>query len=465
MARMRLLDLARPFASILPEVEVPYQKVDQTEKLAFTVCSAVLFILLAEVPIFGTPERADPIKWIRAGLGMSHGTLAELGIVPIVLSGMSFQILAGLRKISVSLDLRSDRALFQSAQKLGALLISFVMSVLLALSYHVSSKATVMIVAQLFVGSCAIIYMDEILSKEYGVVTGSVLFTLVSATQKFAWSALSPETVLIPGRDSTLTYGALPSFFFNIRNRSLKFSLNDFAFRIEAPNLLDLIVAVGVFLLTLYLGMIRLNLQVRSTKMRAQSSTFPIRLAYAGAQPVMFALSTLAAYLLSSYAVSNAFGPSFLLSRIFGAWDPVTGQPVSGLAKFMVPHLDSSILVNLVRCVMYIAIMGPTGAYIGNVWTQSSGFAPQDIAKIFKENSLVLVGKRDVSAVKELRRVVPLAATLGGLATGLLVAVADLIGTNGWGATMSVAAMGVFTIFEQLASEGLTSPNALQGLA
>lgn len=465
MARMRLLDLARPFALVLPEVEVPYQKVDQTEKLVFTVCSAILFVLLAEVPVFGAPERADPISWIRAGLGMSHGTLAEFGIVPIVLSGMGFQMLAGLRKISVSLDLRSDRALFQSVQKLGALLISLVMSVLLALSYHVSSRSTLMITAQLFAGSCAIVFIDEVLSKGYGVVTGSVLFTLVSAAQKFAWSALGPESVPIPGRDSTLTYGALPSLFFNIRNRSLKFSLSNFAFRLEAPNLLDLLLAIVVFLVTLYLGMIRLNLQVRSTKMRAQSSTFPVRLAYAGAQPVMFALSALTAFLLTSYAVSNAFGSHCVLSRIFGVWDPVTGQPISGAAKFLVPHLGTSIFVTLVRCVVYITILGATGAYVGNAWTQSSGFSPQDIAKMFKENSLVLVGKRDVSAVKELRRVIPLAATLGGLATGLLVAVADLIGTNGWGATMSVAAMGVFTVFEQLASEGLTSPDALKGLA
>lgn len=41
----------------------------------------------------------------------------ELGITPIVTSGMIIQMLAGSQLIDVNLDLKSDRELFQTAQK------------------------------------------------------------------------------------------------------------------------------------------------------------------------------------------------------------------------------------------------------------------------------------------------------------------------------------------------------------
>ena len=41
----------------------------------------------------------------------------ELGITPIITSGMVFQLLAGTQLIDVNLDLKSDRELYQTAQK------------------------------------------------------------------------------------------------------------------------------------------------------------------------------------------------------------------------------------------------------------------------------------------------------------------------------------------------------------
>jgi len=41
----------------------------------------------------------------------------ELGITPIITSGMVFQLLAGTHLIDVNLDMKSDRELYQTAQK------------------------------------------------------------------------------------------------------------------------------------------------------------------------------------------------------------------------------------------------------------------------------------------------------------------------------------------------------------
>ena len=48
----------------------------------------------------------------------------ELGITPIVTSGMIMQLLAGAQIIEVDYSLKEDRALFSGAQKLFAMVIS-----------------------------------------------------------------------------------------------------------------------------------------------------------------------------------------------------------------------------------------------------------------------------------------------------------------------------------------------------
>jgi hypothetical protein len=54
---------------------------------------------------------------MRVILASNRGTLMELGISPIVTSGMVMQLLAGSKIIEVDQGLKKDRNLFQGAQK------------------------------------------------------------------------------------------------------------------------------------------------------------------------------------------------------------------------------------------------------------------------------------------------------------------------------------------------------------
>lgn len=62
-------------------------------------------------------DSSDPLYWLRAILASNRGTLMELGITPIVTSGMIMQLLAGAQLIDVDFSLKDDRALFGAAQK------------------------------------------------------------------------------------------------------------------------------------------------------------------------------------------------------------------------------------------------------------------------------------------------------------------------------------------------------------
>ncbi len=64
-------------------------------------------------------DSSDPLYWMRVILASNRGTLMELGITPVVTSGMIMQLLAGAQLIEVDFSLKDDRQLFGAAQKRG----------------------------------------------------------------------------------------------------------------------------------------------------------------------------------------------------------------------------------------------------------------------------------------------------------------------------------------------------------
>jgi len=59
----------------------------------------------------------DPLYWLRVILASNRGTLMELGISPIVTSGMIMQLLAGSKIIEVNKNNKEDKDLFEGATK------------------------------------------------------------------------------------------------------------------------------------------------------------------------------------------------------------------------------------------------------------------------------------------------------------------------------------------------------------
>lgn len=78
-----------------------------------------LQLVMSQVPLYGimSSDSSDPLYWMRVILASNRGTLMELGITPIVTSGMIMQLLSGANIIEVDYSLKEDRALFSGAQK------------------------------------------------------------------------------------------------------------------------------------------------------------------------------------------------------------------------------------------------------------------------------------------------------------------------------------------------------------
>lgn len=87
--------------------------------MLWTAVTLLIFLVCSQVPLYGimSSDSSDPLYWMRVILASNRGTLMELGISPIVTSGMIMQLLAGANLIEVDFGLKEDRALFSGAQK------------------------------------------------------------------------------------------------------------------------------------------------------------------------------------------------------------------------------------------------------------------------------------------------------------------------------------------------------------
>lgn len=95
------------------------EKVPFREKVLWTAVTLFIYLVCSQIPLYGlkATDSADPLYWLRAMLASNRGTLMELGISPIVTSGMVMQLLAGSKIIEVDQSDKNDRALFNGAQK------------------------------------------------------------------------------------------------------------------------------------------------------------------------------------------------------------------------------------------------------------------------------------------------------------------------------------------------------------
>jgi protein transport protein SEC61 subunit alpha len=106
----------------------------------------------------------------------------ELGISPIITSGLVMQLLAGSRIIEVNQSIKEDRALFNGAQKLFGILITvgeaiaYVVSGMYGDLNTLGAGNAILIIVQLFSAGMVVIILDELLQKGYGLGSGISLF-------------------------------------------------------------------------------------------------------------------------------------------------------------------------------------------------------------------------------------------------------------------------------------------------
>jgi hypothetical protein len=149
-----------------------HHQIQFREKVLWTAITLFIFLVCCQIPLFGimSSDSADPFYWIRVILASNRGTLMELGISPIVTSGLIMQLLAGVKIIEVG-DTPKDRALFNGAQKLFGMVITigqaivYVMTGMYGDPSEIGAGVCLLIIIQLFVAGLIVLLLDELLQK------------------------------------------------------------------------------------------------------------------------------------------------------------------------------------------------------------------------------------------------------------------------------------------------------------
>uniref|UniRef100_A0A6I8PB09 SEC61 translocon subunit alpha 2 n=7 Tax=Amniota TaxID=32524 RepID=A0A6I8PB09_ORNAN len=396
---IKFLEVIKPFCAVLPEIQKPERKIQFREKVLWTAITLFIFLVCCQIPLFGimSSDSADPFYWMRVILASNRGTLMELGISPIVTSGLIMQLLAGAKIIEVG-DTPKDRALFNGAQKLFGMIITigqaivYVMTGMYGDPAEMGAGICLLIIIQLFVAGLIVLLLDELLQKGYGLGSGISLFIATNICETIVWKAFSPTTINT-GRGTEFE-GAVIALFHLLATRTDKVrALREAFYRQNLPNLMNLIATVFVFAVVIY------------------------------------------------------------FQDVSGG-GPARSYPVGGLCYYLSPPESmGAIFEDPVHVIVYIIFMLGSCAFFSKTWIEVSGSSAKDVAKQLKEQQMVMRGHRDTSMVHELNRYIPTAAAFGGLCIGALSVLADFLGAIGSGTGILLAVTIIYQYFEIFVKE------------
>jgi len=462
---VKFLEFVKPFCAVIPEVEKPQRRIQFREKMLWTAITLFIFLVCCQIPLFGimSSESADPFYWMRVIMASNRGTLMELGISPIVTSGLIMQLLAGAKIIEVG-DSPRDRALFSGAQKLFGMIITigqaivYVMTGMYGVPSEMGMGVCLLIVIQLFIAGLIVLLLDELLQKGYGLGSGISLFIATNICETIIWKAFSPTTINT-GRGTEFE-GAIIALFHLLATRSDKLrALREAFYRQNLPNIMNLMATVLVFGVVIYFQGFRVDLPIKSARYRGDYRSYPIKLFYTSNIPIILQSALVSNLYIISQMLASRFGGNFFVN-LLGVWQdvsqggPARSYPIGGLCYYLSPPESfGAMLGDPIHAVLYIVFMLGSCAFFSKTWIEVSGSSAKDVAKQLKEQQMVMRGHRENSMIHELNRYIPTAAACGGLCIGALSVVADFLGAIGSGTGILLAVTIIYQYFEIFVKE------------
>ncbi|KAK6198758.1 SecY subunit domain-containing protein [Scheffersomyces amazonensis] len=481
MSGFRLLDLIKFFLPILPEVEFPYERISFDERIVFTVGSGIIF-LFGQLPIYGLVSNAqfkieDPFFNYRNVFAMEKGSLLELGLLPAITAAFIWQLAVGLKLINVNLGLVQDRELFQSGQKLTSFLLAIGYAAGLIYSGYYDSVIQgydpltdglpigwyVFIFFQIVGWSFFTTLLIEIFDKGYSFGSGILCFLTLQTATNFVRDLVGLEIFPIINSNKSESYGALfnliRSFSFDLT--VLKQNILNAFTRSQFPNLTQFYISLLSIFVVIGLQNFRIEIPIRSTKVRAMNNVYPIRLLYCGALPLLFTYTIITNIQIFGYFLVNIltkFNISSELVALLGKYQIEAFSNDLQLKSGVLFYLSNSStfissILSPIRSVIYVAFVVIISTWFAQQWSYISGASPKDTSKQFKEQGISIAGKRDVSITKELSRVIPVAAVSGAFSLSVLAVAGEILGGLGKGVSIIVGVCSAFGILEEFMIE------------
>ena len=434
-----MIEKLQPIFSILPQVKSPEHRISFKDKLKWTAIILVLYFILTQIPLYGlSPIAVDQFAQLRAVLAGSFGSILTLGIGPIVSASIVLQLLVGGKILKLDLSKHEDKAMFQGAQKLLAIIFTLFEAMVMVFTgaiAAISSDYIWILILQMTIGGILIIFLDEVVSK-WGFGSGVGLFIAASVSQEIivgAFNVLSSPTQ--PG----VPAGKIPAFIYSLTTGTPNFDY-----------LGPVIAVIIVFLVVVYAESMRVEIPLSSGRVKGARGKYPLRFIYASNMPVILA----SALLLNVQLFANIFQK--IGYPILGTIS--NGQAVSGIAYLLTPPRSLDMIFTeplhvLVYGIVFIGIC----ILFAILWVELSSIGPKDVAKQLHQMGMQIPGFRSSRRrfEKILKKYIPAITVLGGAFVGLLAFGADLTGALGGGTGVLLTVGIVYRLYEEIAQEQL----------
>lgn len=441
------LRIFKPFIELLPEVEIPKVKPKLKKRLMWTAFALLIFAILGVIaPIGIAPvDQSGFLDNLQLITASKIGTLATLGIGPIVMASIILQLLAGAGIIKVDMTDPEQKKLFQGLQKLVALAFCFFEATIFVMSGFVPASPgffnLIFLILQLAFGAIVLMYLDEIVSK-YGIGSGVGLFIAAGVSFTIIWRAFS---WVVPA--GGVFVGLVPQLFQGVMIGN-----------IPETAIFPLIFTVLVFLLVVYAESMKIEIPLTFGRIRGYGARYPLKFFYVSNIPVILAAALFANLQLWGMAFQGMDFP------ILGTF--VDNQPVSGAAYYLkAPYGALSTPTNvgitlssfdaILNIIFYSIAMVVFCVIFGKFWVEMSGMGSKNVAKQLQQVGLHVPGFRRDERVMErvLDRYIPMITILGSITVGLLAVFADLTGALGTGTGILLTVGILYRMYEELAAE------------
>jgi protein transport protein SEC61 subunit alpha len=445
---------------LVPEIKAPQKAVSLKDKVIWSAIALFIYLICCQIPLYGIykSSQTDPLYWLRVILASNRGTLMELGISPIVTSGMIMQLLAGSKLIDVDKKLKEDRDLFEGAQKIFGFLITIGEAVAYVISgmYGDLSNLGVinayLIILQLVIAGIIVLLLDEILQKGYGMGSGISLFIAVNICENIVWKAFSPFTITNESGNVEYEGAIVAAVHLLITKQNKIAALNKAFYRSSSANLFNLMTTVAVFFIVIYFQGFKYDIQIKQQG-NSQYKTYPIKLFYSSNIPIILQTALVSNLYFFSQILYKRYKTNFLV-RLLGQWQDVESGghsvPVGGLAYYISPPRN---LLEIARdpfhTIFYITFILISCALFSKTWIEVSGSGVHDVARNLRDNKCSIMGIRENNTAEILKRYIPIAATFGGMCIGALTIFADFVGAIGSGTGILLAVTIIYGYYEE----------------
>ena len=425
---MGVLEALAALSQYIPVVEKPARRPSLPMRILITGIVLILYFVMTVVPLYGVKPGIQGGAPVLAQiiLGMSFGTLATLGIGPIVTAGLVLEVLVGTGLIDLDLTNPRDRAIYMGAQKT----LSLIFAALEAGAYAfgcafwggspfacpASVGLRILVVVQLVIATLIIIWFDELLQRGWGLGSALSLFILAGVSKSIVYHMLSP--VKLGGE----ILGVIP---YIVATGNILGAI------VRPYPLADLVGLVATFVLIVvlvYLQLMRVEIPVTGPRLRGIRTRIPLNFIYVTNIPILLVAIIVADLGVLANALSHIGGPvAWFFIELYRYINTPKG------VLMVVSHPVEAVTSAIAWVILSILF--------GKLWVELAGLSPEKQAENLIKSGFEVPGLRRNKKILEAllaKYIYPL-TILSSIIVGILAVVADFFGAYGTGSGLLLA--------------------------